>query len=357
MMSDTPETTDHESTADSKPAAVVPAGEAPTQVIVQVPQPRRLRDWVVRAIFILLMMSVMINVMLYTTTVELTRTTPDRFVSGDEDASDQIVVIDIHGTIIPPFTERILGMIERASDDDSVKGVLLSIDSPGGLVADSHQIYHRLQQLSKKKPIWVSMKRIAASGGVYVAMGIGPKGRIFVEPTTWTGSIGVIIPRYDMSELAKTYGVASDSLTTGEFKDSMNPFKPLSDRDRALWGEILEDAYDRFVTVVADGREALDKTTVRNELATGQIFTANQAVKNKLVDEIQFEDDVLVKFQKHLKLDECKIIRYRHPASVLEMLLSKAQAPDPQTALAQRVLEATVPRAMYYFSWLPALPK
>jgi protease-4 len=305
----------------------------------------------------MLVMSIIFNFVLYSATVQLAVTPQDTLVSGDSDASDQIVVIDIHGTIIPPFTERILGMIERADKDESVKGVLLSIDSPGGLVADSHQIYHRLQQLAKKKPIWVSMKRIAASGGVYIAMGIGPKGRIYAEPTTWTGSIGVIIPRYDMSALAKQYGVVADSLATGEFKDSMNPFKPLSDRDREVWGEILDESFDRFVTIIAAGRATLDKKTVEDDLATGQIFTADQAVKNGLIDDIQFEDDVLKEFQKHLKLEAGKVVRYRHPASMLELLLSKAHTPDPQTELARRFLESTVPRAMYYFSWLPALPE
>ena len=79
--------------------------------------------------------------------------------------------------------------IERAAKDDNVKGMLLAVDSPGGLVADSHQIYHRLKKFAEKKPIYVQMKRMAASGGYYIAMGAGTKGRIFAEPTTWTGSI------------------------------------------------------------------------------------------------------------------------------------------------------------------------
>lgn len=306
---------------------------------------------------LLLLMSIMMNYVLFSTTAQLTQTGENEFVSGNEDAEDQIVVIDINGTIMPPFTERILSMIERARKDDSIKGVLLSIDSPGGLVADSHQIYHRLEDLSKTKPIWVSMKRIAASGGIYVAMGVGPTGRIFAEPTTWTGSIGVIIPRYDLSALAKQYGVASDSLTTGEFKDSMNPFKPLSDHDRQVWGEILEESFDRFVTVIATGRPALKRETIRKELATGQIFTANQAVKSGLIDDIKFEDDVLDEFQKHLKLAEVKVVRYRHPMTMVDLLLGQASKPDPHAELTNRLLESTVPRAMYYFSWLPALPE
>jgi protease IV len=330
------------------------ANSATAPVVVQVPNSGR--RWIVGSLVVLLLISFVVNYCLFTATVELTRTESDKFVSGNEDAEDQIAVIDINGTIIPPFTERVLGMIKRAKESTDVKGVLLSIDSPGGLVADSHQLYHRLQELAKEKPVWVSMKRIAASGGVYAAMGVGPKGRIFAEPTTWTGSIGVIIPRYDLSELAKQYGVKTDSLATGKFKDSLNPFRPLSDADRELWGEILDDSYDRFVGVVSKGR-GLKEEKVRNELATGQIFTANQALKNGLIDDIQFEDDVLLEFQKHLKLDEVKVLRYRHPATMIDLLLSEAKQRDAQSQLAERFLESTVPRAMYYFSWLPELPE
>lgn len=338
-------------------ATQVAAATTPAQIIVQLPESPVWKKWLCRSLGAVLVLSLIINFVLYATTVELTRTDQDRFVSGNEDAADQIAVIDLNGTIIPPFTERVLGMIKRAKEDDNVKGVLLSIDSPGGLVADSHQLYHRLQQLAKQKPVWVSMKRIAASGGVYAAMGVGPKGRIFAEPTTWTGSIGVIIPRYDMSALAEQYGVKTDSLATGKFKDSLNPFKPLSEDDRKLWGEILADSYDRFVEVVATGRAKLDAETVRNELATGQIFTANQAVKNGLIDGIKFEDEVLDEFQKHLKLSDVKVLRYRHPATVIDLLLSEVKHADPQAEFAKRILESTVPKAMYYFSWLAPLPE
>ncbi len=102
---------------------------------------------------------------------------------------------------MPPFTGHVLNAIKQASRDDSVKGVVLVVDSPGGLVADSNEIYHALRQLDtdKHKPINVQMKRLAASGGYYVAMGAGPDGVIFAEPTCWTGSIGVILPHYDIS--------------------------------------------------------------------------------------------------------------------------------------------------------------
>ena len=198
------------------------------------------------------------------------------------------------------------------------------------------------------------MKRIAASGGVYVAMGAGESGKVFAEPTTWTGSIGVIIPRYNLSGLAEKFGVESDSLTTGPFKDSLNPLRELRDDERVVWAAILEDSFDRFVKIVATGRKGLDEATVREKLATGQIFTANQALENGLIDAIAFEEEVIETLQKDLGLEQARVIRYRFPGTVLDVLLNNIESSDPEVYW-RKAMEATVPRAMYYCSWLPAL--
>lgn len=318
--------------------------------VVVLQSPSVFKSCLVRLLFLGLVVSLLANFALVSTSDLDQGETNERFVSGNENATDKIAIIPIVGTIMPPFTERVLTMIEDATEDDSVKGVILSIDSPGGLVADSHQMYHRLKQLSAKKPIYVSMKRMAASGGVYAAMGVGENGKIFAEPTTWTGSIGVIIPRYDFTKLGEKFGVESDSLTTGEFKDSLNPLKPLSDRDRELWGMILEDSFSRFVKVVAEGRKGLDEETVRSELATGQIFTSDQAKENGLIDDIKFEDEVIETLQKDLNLTEAKVIKYGYTPTALEILLGSAQARQPQNPL-KVLLDNNVPRAMYYFGW------
>ena len=133
---------------------------------------------------------------------------------------------DGFGQRVKNWTIRVNGHLHRADDAFGNIAHLLVIDSPGGLVTDSHQIYHRLQKLQKEKPVNVQMKRMAASGGYYIAMGAGPKAKIFAEPTTWTGSIGVILPRYDFSKIAEQYGVASDPIKTGPYKDSLNPLRP-----------------------------------------------------------------------------------------------------------------------------------
>ena len=272
--------------------------------------------------------------------------------SGTEGAADRIAVIRFTGTISPPFTGMWIDQIHRAAEDERVKGVMLVIDSPGGLVADSHQIYNELLKLGKKKPIWVQMKRIAASGGYYIAMGVGKEGRIYAEPTTWTGSIGVIVPYYNMKGLSEKFGVTAAPLTTGPLKDSLNPFRDMSDEEREVWDLILADAFDRFVGVIAAGRSKLEEEDVRT-LGTGQIYTANQAKANGMIDEIGYTNDSLVAFADSLRLESWAAVEYSAPPNLLSIIVSNIEAEDPVTT---QIMEASIPKAMYYCSWNPWVP-
>ncbi|MBM4075713.1 MAG: S49 family peptidase, partial [Planctomycetes bacterium] len=218
-------TTVSESDSDDNQRGRTKTAQAAPQTVVIQTSPSFWRSWAVRMLMAALGFSIMLNFGFYSAYQEyFSKTEPpiERYHSGSKTSEDKVALIKAEGTIMPPFTERLIDQIKHAGKDDSVKGIVLQIDSPGGLVADSHEIYHRLKQI--KKPIYVQMKRLAASGGYYIAMGAGPEAKIYAEPTTWTGSIGVIIPRYDFSELAEKYGVRSDPLKTGEFKDALNPF-------------------------------------------------------------------------------------------------------------------------------------
>jgi protease-4 len=307
----------------------------------------------------------------------------ERFHSGDRDAIDKIALVEIRGTIMPPFTDRILKAIRWATDDDQVKGVVLVVDSPGGLVADSHEIYHRLVKLREKKPVFAALRRMAASGGYYVAMGVGPEGLIFAEPTTWTGSIGVIIPRFELQELASNVGVKSVPLKTGEFKDALNPFKEMTAAERDLWTAIMQDAFSRFLDVIADNRPDLQKSEsteaatgtsrltlvstrtgddpARN-LATGQIFTADQALASGLVDRIGFLDDAVTALKSELQLDRARVVKYEFPQGLLmDLVFGEGGVPNVNSqglspVQWQAILDTAVPRAWYHFSALPGLP-
>jgi len=303
----------------------------------------------------LLAASIMMNILLLTGSlfsVPSSGSVRQQHRAGNAAAADKLAVIRFTGTIMPPFTERWIDQIRDAAIDASVKGVLLEIDSPGGLVADSHQIYHELQKLWENKPVYVAMKRMAASGGYYIAMGAGPDARIFVEPTTWTGSIGVIIPRYNAAGLASKIGVTSEPLATGPLKGSLDPFRELREDEKEVWKEIIDDSFARFISVIAENRSSLSEDDVRH-LATGQVYTAAQALASGLVDEPGFAEDAIEALATSLNLTDYNVVEYSSPAGLIDMLLG---ATEPQPDFMKQLLEASVPRALYYCSWNPLVP-
>ncbi|MGE4004207.1 MAG: signal peptide peptidase SppA [Planctomycetaceae bacterium] len=307
--------------------------------------------WLAAVLLFLLLISGLVNLGLFITVAQQSSdpSAPvETYVSGDATAEEKLALLEVEGTIMPPFTERWIKAVQTIAEDDAVKGVVLRIDSPGGLVADSHQIYHALSELRRETeiPIYVSMARIAASGGYYIAMGAGPEGRIFAEPTTWTGSIGVIMPRYNAAELAAKVGVEADPLVTGKFKDTLSPLRDMTEEERKLWQEILNDSFVQFKDVILEGRTNLDQAKL-DELATGQVFTARQAKDNGLLDEIGFQEDVVAALAEKLGLEDPMVVRYEHPLSLFEMLTG-ATAAKATPAPWEQLLSPQVPHALYY---------
>lgn len=322
------------------------------------PQPRSRRSlWFRRVAWGVLTVSLLGNAITWWVVSEYlaTETTVrETFKSGSHWAKDKIAVISVSGTISPPFTSRIIRNIEHARDDSAVKGVLLTIDSPGGFVADSHQIYHKLKELSAKKPVFAAMKSFCASGGLYITMGIGEDGRIYAEPTTWTGSIGVIIPRYEVAKLATEWGVQFAPLKTGPMKDSLSPFRELAPAEVAVWDDILNQSFERFLKVIDENRKPLDYAGVKS-LATGRIYTADDAVKNGLVDQIGYEDEAIESLKQKLSLKSAKVVKYSQPETLLSVLLGRMESRAPASPW-QTLLESAVPREMYFCSGLVPPP-
>lgn len=333
-------------------ATTAPPPAAPATIIVHSEGAfARWRNW---ALYSLLGMSVVANITMYSVYGEYysaENPPTEKYHSGDKTATDKIAVIHVTGTIMPPFTSHTLKAIKRAKNDAKVKGVLLVVNSPGGFVADSHQIYHRLKELREttNKPIYVAMDSLAASGGYYVAMGAGPEGKIFAEPTTWTGSIGVIIPHYDVTELSEKIGLKSTPLTTGQFKDTLSPFKKMTEEETAVWKNLMTQAYEQFIDVIADGRGKLKREQIR-EYADGRIFTAKDAKQFGLIDEIGYVEDAVEALKKTLNLTKVRVVQYERPVTVVDLLgLGKAEAGPREQWNA--LIDASVPRSMYFCSW------
>lgn len=346
---------------EAKPSGPGPGSTGPTPPQTIVIQQRIERGGRLRALlfWMILLASVFANMQMYPAYKKYTGgddTPGERYHSGNKDVDARIALIEIDGTIMPPFTKQVLKTIKHVREDSDVKGAVLVIDSPGGLVSDSHEIYEELRKLRDKKPIVVQMKSMAASGGYYVAMGAGEKAKIFAEPTTWTGSIGVIIPHYEVSDLAEKFGFKAVPLKTGEFKDSLSPFRELTAGDRKVWENILDQSFQLFLKVIDENRTNLNLEQIK-ALATGQVYTAQDAKANGLIDEIGFLDDAIADLKKQLQIDEARVVRYPSDAAFLDLLLGSAKSPTPDpSAVWRSLLEATVPRAMYLCSGLPMLP-
>lgn len=344
----------------SEPKIVRPgesaAVEATTVVVrVEAVSGRGPDRWLRRLVLLLLMVSVLLNLWFILDPLGYSPAgIPEQHFSGDSGADDRIAIINFSGIISPPFTERWLKQIKRATADETVKGVIMAIDSPGGFVADSHQLYREIQKMAKAKPVYVAMKRLAASGGYYIAMGIGEQGRIFAEPTTWTGSIGVIIPRFNATELVQKIGVRMEPLVTGPLKDTLSPFRNMTEQETQVWGAIINDSFDRFVSVIDSGRSELDDAGVR-ALATGQIYTASQAVENHLVDELGYVEDAVASLASQLQLTSYDAFEYRATPGLVDAIIgSQVSGAD---SITDQFLQVGVPKALYYASWSPWVPE
>ncbi|MEA5487998.1 MULTISPECIES: signal peptide peptidase SppA [Pseudanabaena] len=212
-------------------------------------------------------------------------------------------------------------------EDESVKGVLLSINSPGGTVGASKELYQAVKDLSEVKPVVVSMLDQATSGGYYAASSAT---KIYANAGTLTGSIGVILSGFNAKELLDRVGIQSQTIKTGPYKDIFSPFRELGDPERQLLQDILQSTYQEFITDVSKGRK-LDLEVVR-KLADGRLYTGQQAKDNKLVDAIGTLDvaiaDLRSLSRKKFNLPETRELPIRKtPASferLLDQLLSEA---------------------------------
>ena len=179
-----------------------------------------------------------------------------------------------------------LDLIDAAAKDDSVKGMILAIDSPGGSVSGGESLHDAIARFAARKPVVVTMGGVAASAGYMIAV---PAARIFASNATLTGSIGVILQSPDLSGLLGKLGVGVDELVSGPLKGQPSVVKPLSPEGREMLQGVVSDLYGQFVDIVATGRH-MDPARVR-ALADGRPYTGHQAVGLGLIDQIGTERD------------------------------------------------------------------
>lgn len=235
---------------------------------------------------------------------------------------DRIMIIPVEGIIGETNAtynhELILAAIDQIAEDETIKAVLLTIDSPGGAVYHTQEAYGRFQEALTQRdiPIYASMGSMAASGGYYYAM---VADQIYAAGETITGSIGVISSYYQIDDLMDQLGVENVVYKSGELKDMMSSSRQPTSEEEQVMQDITQEMFDTFVDVVVSNRP-MDESQIR-QLADGRIYTGQQAVENGLIDEIGYEKDALQTLKEDFDLEDAQVFQLASTSSSFTSLL------------------------------------
>ncbi len=309
----------------------------------------------------------------------------EKLVRGDAKTFDKVAVITVDGVIMEGQMGFVHKQIAAAAADDHVKAVVLRINSPGGSITASDDLYRRLKELADgshpkqspgPKPVVVSMGAVAASGGYYIAM---PAQYVYAERTSITGSIGVYAAFPNIKGLSEKYGFGMNVIKAGAVKDSGSMFHDMTAQERYLWQGMVDNAYRQFIDVVEAGRPALqgkmtepvapptkipdrgpdgkiitkdgDEVMVDfvRQRADGGIYTAQDALKYGLIDAVGVLDDASKKTASLGQLAEgtYKVIQYERPAGLANLLLGARNDGPDEKLDAGKLAAGAVPRLWY----------
>lgn len=280
----------------------------------------------------------------------------ERHLSGERDAKLRIAVIRVEGLIATEIDGHVGhdGMVgdlreelRLALEDDTVKAILLRVDSPGGEVLASDEIYRAVREARQKKPVVCSMGSIAASGGFYAAMG---SNWIVADNLTITGSIGVVLQAFNYKGLFDKIGLKSVTLKSGKFKDLLNGGRDPTEEEIQLVQSLIMESYEQFLGVVASERK-LDPEALRNGIADGRVLSGRQALAAKLVDQIGTFQDAVKKAEELGKAPNAEVFDYVIPFSLRNLfsLLAEARVPKVDLGLAPLSMRLR-PGKLYYIS-------
>jgi protease-4 len=260
----------------------------------------------------------------------------------------KVAIVSVEGIIDDRQAWDVYWQLKTASDDRHVKGLIVRINSPGGTLSGSDQIHNEIRKFrsKEKKPVIAFMQGVAASGGYYTSVACQ---KIVAEPTTITGSIGVIMGYFVLEQLLEEkLGIQPIVLKAGEKKDWPSSFQmPTDEQLQYLQTKVIEPAYDRFIEVVVDGRKDLSEKKVR-QLADGSIYWAEEAKKEKLIDEIGYLDDAIEKLKMIACIDEAQVVEYRRPFSLADVLAARAKA---TLKIDRKILyELAIPQVLYLWT-------
>jgi protease-4 len=242
------------------------------------------------------------------------------------DRHQVIAVIPVNEVILQGTADKFNRYMGQAEHDPNVKAIVIAVETPGGAVTPSDEMYHRIDQFKTAHPgtpVVVSMGNLATSGGYYLS---ARADYIFAQPTTMTGNIGVLMPRYNVNGLAEKWGVRESTITAPKvgFKNAGSMFAPESEKETAYLQTLIDGAYKRFITVVKDGRGAKLKHPIE-QIADGKVYLADAAKAEGLVDDIGFLDDAYIYAAKLAGLSNPTVVKYHDQPSLLDLLSAESK--------------------------------
>ncbi len=262
-------------------------------------------------------------------------------VVADGSSTEKIAVIPLDGVIAhgqagslgEDMVQDFKDALQQALDDSSVKAAVISVDSPGGEITASDVLYNSLKEFSKHKKAVVYFNSIGASGAYYTACG---GSYIMCNPTTFTGSIGVIISTLNYRDLFGKVGLQSVVFKSGKFKDMLNGAREMTPEESAYIQGLVMQSYGRFVGIVAKGR-GLDEQALRNGVADGRILSGTDALAAKLVDKLGYIEDAYSKAREFANAPDAQVVRYRQTFSFknLFQIFGESKAPTVQIDMLQ----------------------
>jgi protease-4 len=272
-----------------------------------------------------------------------------------------VAVIRVNGIIVESMARRIDGTLRKIEQDKNVKALVVEVDTPGGEVGPSDEIYHRLNQFKENRhlPVVVAMGGFATSGGYYISCAAD---EIVAQRTTITGNIGVLWPRYNLSKLADKWGIEDNTIYPPDapYKPMGSELKAMDQKEYEYWLGLVNDAYATFKGVVQTGRAGKLKSGM-DVVANGKAYSANESLQMGLIDKIGYAADAYDSAAKLAGLNSKEVVRYEYLPSFLDVLaggnaqsssLASAKLMDGGVNVnlkidREMIDELTTPRLMY----------
>jgi protease IV len=278
----------------------------------------------------------------------------------------KILMLTVEGVIQEtPETTSFLGITEegmvarlreeldKARDDDSIRAVLLRINSPGGTVTASDMIYDEIVRFKKDRgvPVVAQLMGMATSGAYYVAMAAD---EVIAHPTTVTGSIGVIFLGVNVAGLMDKLGIENQTLVTGPYKDAGSFLRRMKPEERAQLLSVLDDMFARFKDIVQRGRRNLTREQI-DTLADGRVYSAPQALANGLVDRVGTIEDAVERAEQRAGLAQARVVAYHRPREYRQNLYTRAPLVPPEVKIDWLPGVFDLPRPSFLYLWAPGM--